>query len=76
MQNRLEYAKREREEHSIKSALPLKSKEKIANLRKILRQGANGLRNEVFFFLGINTAFKVGELLTLKVEDVLASGII
>ena len=52
----------------------LKSREAVSAMRKILRAGPNGLRDEAFFVLGINTAFRVGDLLSLKVGDVLDRG--
>jgi integrase len=43
-------------------------------MRDILRDGPNGLRNEALFVLGINTPFRAGDLLALKVGDVLSEG--
>ena len=53
---------------------PIKAREKIGSLRKILRAGPNGPRDEALFVLGINSALRVGDLLALRVGDVLDRG--
>jgi integrase len=46
-------------------------KKKIGAIRKILRGTDHGQRDEALFVLGINTALRIGDLLALKVGDVL-----
>ena len=48
---------------------PIKDKEKIEAMKKILR--ASTLRNELLFVLGINTGLRISDILALKVGDVL-----
>ena len=52
----------------------LKSREAVSAMRKILRAGPNGLRDEALFVLGVNTAFRAGDLLALRVGDVMDRG--
>jgi len=47
---------------------PIREKEKIAELKKILRQ--QSYRNYILFVLGINTGLRISDMLKLKVEDV------
>jgi integrase len=53
---------------------PIKSLEKISNMRKILRGNTFGLRDELLFVLGINTGFRISDLLSLKILDVWSDG--
>ena len=46
----------------------LKTREAVSAMRKLLRAGPNGLRNEALFVLGVNLAFMVGALLSLSAE--------
>lgn len=48
---------------------PIKDKEKIEAMKKILR--ASTLRNELLFVLGINTGLRISDILSLKIADVL-----
>jgi site-specific recombinase XerD len=50
---------------------PIKDKEKIEAMKKILR--ASSLRNELLFVLGINTGLRISDILALKVADVLTN---
>lgn len=47
---------------------PIKDKEKIEAMKKILR--ASTLRNELLFVLGINTGLRISDILALNVADV------
>lgn len=47
---------------------PIREKKKINAMKKILR--ASGVRNEMLFVLGINSALRVSDLLGLKVSDI------
>lgn len=47
---------------------PIKNKEKIEAMKKILR--ASTLRNELLFVLGINTGLRISDLLALNLSDV------
>jgi integrase len=48
---------------------PIKDKEKIEAIKKILR--ATSLRNELLFVLGINTGLRISDILDIKVADLL-----
>ncbi|KAB2328010.1 site-specific integrase [Cytobacillus depressus] len=48
---------------------PIRDKEKIEAMKKILR--ASSLRNELLFVLGINTGLRISDLLSLLIDDVL-----
>ncbi|USK87475.1 hypothetical protein [Peribacillus asahii] len=48
---------------------PIKDREKIEAIQKILR--AFMLRNELLSVLGINTGLRISDILALKVSDVL-----
>jgi integrase len=51
--------------------LPIKDPKKISALRKILRANKEvGLRDELLFLLGINTALRISDLLNLTLADV------
>jgi len=47
---------------------PIREKEKIAELKKILYQ--QSYRNYILFVLGINTGLRISDMLQIKVEDV------
>lgn len=49
---------------------PIKEKEKIEAIKKVLR--AATLRNELLFVLGINTGLRISDLLSLRTGDVWA----
>jgi site-specific recombinase XerD len=53
----------------LQTVQPIKDKEKIEAMKKILR--ASTLRNELLFVLGINTGLRISDILSLKVADVL-----
>jgi integrase len=48
---------------------PIRDAGKIAEIKKILR-GVRGGRDELLFVMGINTALRIGDLLSLSVGDV------
>lgn len=48
---------------------PIKDKDKIDAIKKILR--SSSLRNELLFVLGINTGLRISDILALKIADVL-----
>jgi integrase len=48
---------------------PIRDQKKIAAMRKILRAGPFGPRNELLFILGINSALRIGDLLRLTFGD-------
>jgi integrase len=50
---------------------PVRDLKKIAAMKKILR--ADGLRNETLFIVGINSALRIGDLLSLSVGDVITT---
>ncbi|MBC1628420.1 site-specific integrase [Listeria welshimeri] len=50
---------------------PIKNLEKIALMKTILSQGDFGERNVLLFSIGINTAYRISDLLSLKLSDVL-----
>jgi integrase len=50
---------------------PIKNLKKINDMKKILRAG--GLRDEALFIVGINTALRIGDLLSLSVGDVVTT---
>ena len=49
---------------------PIRDKEKIEAMKKVLKGGSN-LRDYVLFVLGINSGLRISDLLKLKVADVL-----
>jgi integrase len=49
---------------------PIRDKDKIADIRRILRGGRNGLRDDLLFVMGINTAFRISDLLSLRIGDI------
>ena len=54
---------------STKGALPIKEKD-IPNMLNELSKGRLGLRNRCMFLLEIGTGFRIKELLSLKISDV------
>lgn len=56
---------------SLKEVQPIKEIEKIDLMRRILAKGTYGDRNVLLFSIGINTAYRISDLLTLKLSDVL-----
>ncbi|MDR3321126.1 MAG: tyrosine-type recombinase/integrase [Synergistaceae bacterium] len=50
---------------------PIKEVEKIAEMKKVLKERRKRERNTLLFVMGINTALRIGDLLTLSVGDVL-----
>lgn len=50
---------------------PIKNVEKIELMKTILSQGDFGERNVLLFSIGINTAYRISDLLRLKLRDVL-----
>lgn len=50
---------------------PIKDKEKIEAMKKMLR--ASTLRNELLFVLGINTGLRISDLLGLRIADVMTT---
>ncbi|MGM0843319.1 MAG: tyrosine-type recombinase/integrase [Bacillota bacterium] len=54
---------------------PIYDKEKIHEMKKVLKSGMNGERNLLLFELGLSLAFRVQDLLDLRKKDV-SSGVI
>ncbi|EKZ0315097.1 site-specific integrase [Listeria monocytogenes] len=50
---------------------PIKDLKKIALMKDILSRGEFGDRNVLLFSIGINTAYRISDLLSLKLSDVL-----
>ncbi|TYV33082.1 tyrosine-type recombinase/integrase [Listeria monocytogenes] len=50
---------------------PIKDLKKIALMKDILSRGEFGERNVLLFSIGINTAYRISDLLRLKLSDVL-----
>jgi integrase len=49
---------------------PIREKEHIEEFKQLLNRGSYGKRNRFLFVLGINTALRISDLLTLRVKDV------
>jgi site-specific recombinase XerD len=49
---------------------PIRDKNKIELMKKILQNGPFGERNHLLFVLGINSGLRISDLLKLKVSDV------
>lgn len=50
---------------------PIRDKKKIEDMKAMLAAGKFGDRNALLFTLGINTAYRISDLRTLKLKDVL-----
>ncbi|MBC1228741.1 site-specific integrase [Listeria booriae] len=50
---------------------PIKNLEKIDLMKDILARGKFGKRNVLLFTIGINTAYRISDLISLKLSDVL-----
>jgi integrase len=50
---------------------PIRDKKKIDDMKAILADGEFGDRNVLLFSIGINTAYRISDLRTLKLNDVL-----
>jgi hypothetical protein len=62
----LKYQKMKKRRTRLMEVQPIRDTKKILAIRKILRaNGANGLRDETLFIMGINTALRVSDLLSL-----------
>jgi integrase len=55
---------------------PIKDPAKITEIRTVLKSGRNGLRDELLFVFGINTAFRISDILDLTINDVVDNGLI
>jgi integrase len=49
---------------------PIYDKKQILEMKKALKEGMNGERNLLLFELGLATAYRIQDLLTLRVKDV------
>ena len=49
---------------------PIRSVKQIESMKKYLRNGPDGLRNNLLFILGINSGLRVSDLLSLKLKDI------
>lgn len=54
--------------HILHTVQPIKDREKIEAMKKILR--ASSLRDELLFTIGINTGLRISDILALRVGDV------
>lgn len=50
---------------------PIRDKKKLDDMKAILSNGKYGKRNVMLFSIGINTAYRISDLRTLKLSDVL-----
>jgi integrase len=57
--------------NSLMGVHPIRDPKKILALRKILRAGKYGTRDDALFMMGINTALRISDLLSLTVGDIL-----
>lgn len=55
----------------MKVVAPIKEKKQINAMKAILSSGLHGRRNVLIFSIGINTAYRISDLRTLKLSDVL-----
>jgi integrase len=58
----------------MKQLSAIKSKNTISAIRVLLAAGPNGPRNEAIFILGINSAYRTGDLLNLTIGDLVENG--